>query len=235
MQRNSKHAFDRYIRTGERLTDDDWQSRFECKFNHNHDPDNGRFTFGPDGPKSSSAAGRRTATVRQEAAGRTPRVRPIVGFPETGRDTWRKAHGAIFERAADQFNTENGLKPGDARYMDPQLMKAWAMVESGGSKDAFLSDPFQVNNIGDWEDSKLRLGLEKGKKPGPALSAHAALRWLDKKGHNTIVYKNGAKTTVYRGLTYALYNYNGRNKIDSNGNPHKYNYVYEIYLLYYRQ
>ena len=232
MQRNSTDAFDHYIRTGERLTDDDWQSRFERKFNHHHDPDNGRFTFGPGGPKSSSASGRRTATVRQEAAGRTPRVRPIVGFPETGKDTWRKAHDAIFERAADQFNAENGLKPGDARYMDPQLMKAWAMVESGGSKAEFLSDPFQVNKRGDWNKAKKELGLSEGKAPGATLGSYAALRWLDMKGHRTTFLKNGTKVVVYRGLPAAFMRYNANARTDQNGRPHYENYVEAIKKLY---
>jgi hypothetical protein len=183
-------------------------------------------------PKPVREAGVALAQGAHRQKAPLPQVRPVATFPETGSDAWRKANDAIIEKAANDFNTENGLKPEDGRYMDPQLMKVWAMVESGGSKDAFLSDPFQVNNAGDWDSTKLKLGLEKGKAPGPRLSAYAALRWLDKKGHNTIVFENGVRTTTYRGLPYAFFNYNGRNKLDPNGKPHKYNYVYEIYLLY---
>ncbi len=158
-------------------------------------------------------------------------MRPIAGYPETGKDAWRKANDAIFEQAAKDFNTEYGLKPGDARYIDPQLMKAWAMVESGGSKEQFLSDPFQVN-VADWANAKSDLGLVKGKAPGPKLGTYAALRWLDRKGHKTTVLKNGTKTTVYLGLARAFMRYNGNSRIDKNGKPHYENYIAAIKKLH---
>jgi hypothetical protein len=73
------------------------------------------------------------------------------------------------------------LKQGDQGFKTPEFMKAWAMIKSGGegSKNAFLSDPFQVNNPGDWVPEKLqRFGLRKHQTMAPAASAFAALEWL---------------------------------------------------------
>lgn len=145
--------------------------------------------------------------------------------PETGKDAWRKANSAIFAQTAQQFNAANNLEPGDPRYIDPQMMKAWAMVESGGSKAAFLSDPFQVNNRLDW-DAKSLIGLTKGQVPTPALSASAAVQWLDMKDHRTFnVTDNSGRHKVkrYLGMREALVNYNG--------SPHKESYASRILHL----
>ena len=216
--------------------------RQELKFNPYHDPDYGRFTFAPGGPKSThrtglsagASAGTRTDTGGTQSPAKVSRtrVKPVTGYPETGKDSWRAANDAIFEKATNDFNTEHGLKPGDARYMYPQLVKVWAMVESGGSKDAFLSDPFQVNNAGDWVNEKLPLGLEKGRAPTPAVSAYAALRWLDMKGHFTPETADGTGTKFYRGKAYAFRKYNENKKIDRNRLPHNINYVKTIIALY---
>lgn len=104
--------------------------------------------------------------------------------------------------------------------MDPQLMKAWAMVESGGNKEKFLSDPFQVNNRGDWDPDKTKLGLRLGQVPGAQLSATAALQWLDKKGHIGIPQKDGRMYRKYYGLPLAFLRYNRSPTIDKNGFPH---------------
>jgi hypothetical protein len=230
-----KSAFEHFLRTGEHLTDEEWNARFERKFNPNHDPENGQFTFARGG--QTVRPGTRSATpARRAPAAPAPapasRLRPIPGYPETGKDSWRRANDAIFEKAANDFNAQNGLKPGDARYMDPQLMKAWAMVESGGSREQFLSDPFQVNKRGDFDKAKKKLGLSEGRAPGSTLGSYAALRWLDMKGHRTTILKDGTKVVVYRGLPVAFMQYNGRKTIDKNGEPHYENYLAAIRKLY---
>ena len=58
-------AFGHYLRTGQRLTTSEWQILWERKFNPNHDPENGRFTFGSGSGDPSRAtasmASRRTS------------------------------------------------------------------------------------------------------------------------------------------------------------------------------
>lgn len=230
-----KSAFEHFLRTGEHLTDEEWNARLERKFNPNHDPENGQCTFAPGGPAARLGT-RSTAPARHAPAAPAPAqakgLRPISGYPETGKESWRKANDAIFEKAANDFNAQNGLKPGDARYIDPQLMKACAMVESGGNKDQFLSDPFQVNKRGDWEAGKTKLGLKPGEAPGAVHGTYAALRWLDGKGHTKVVYKDGSSKTTYRGLPFAFLRYNGNNRIDKSKLPHNVNYVRQTYLLH---
>jgi len=51
--------------------------------------------------------------------------------------------------AANKYNSDNGYQPGDPGYVSPGMMKSWMMQESGGSRHAFETDPFQVNKPGD--------------------------------------------------------------------------------------
>jgi hypothetical protein len=60
----------------------------------------------------------------------------------------------VFTEAANKFNAENGYTPSDPEYVTPGFLKAWAMVESGGDQGCFGTDPFQVNNPGDWNSKK---------------------------------------------------------------------------------
>jgi hypothetical protein len=110
----------------------------------------------------------------------------------------------VFVAAAMRFNERRGLKSGDPKYVDPQFLKAWAMVESGGSKSAFLSDPLQVNVPGDWNTQKLEmLGFQKGRMMTPELSVEGALKWLEYKG---------SLRGRWSGYQTALRNYNGNNR-----------------------
>jgi hypothetical protein len=97
----------------------------------------------------------------------------------------------------------------------PQLLKAWAMVESGGDlfKSAFLSDPFQVNKPGDWVTDKEKLGLRKDEKMTPEKSAEAALDWMREKSFNN----NGGGT-----LAAGLKNYNAKRDDHANSGRLKY-------------
>jgi len=90
--------------------------------------------------------------------------------------------------------------------MTPKLMKVWQMRESGGSPEAFKTDPFQVNKLGDWPEDNMKskvAGLTKGQKMTPETSAGAALKWLHYKGR--IVDGNWGP---YQGHYNALKNYN---------------------------
>jgi hypothetical protein len=89
------------------------------------------------------------------------------------------------------------------------MLKDQAMVESGGSQNAFAANPLQVNNPGDWDDRKEDVaGLSQNQEMTPATSAAAALEWRRYKGY--IHDANGAETT-WRGDWEANKRYNGNN------------------------
>ena len=180
----------------------------ERKFNPYHD-ELGRFTYAQGGGKADLGIRPRTS------------LDPIKGYPEEGKNAWRKANDQIFIKAA-----------ADPRYMDPQLMKAWAMEESGGNRNAFLSDTFQVNKLGDWADEKTNVGLQKGQIMTTSTSADAALKWLDMKGHITTKLADGSYSTAYTNLHTAFERYNKNKATEGNGKPHYVNYANKIFENY---
>lgn len=124
--------------------------------------------------RNLSQAAERT---RREMGTANASLRSIPGYLNTGVSSWRAANDRVFIEAAERFNRRYGFKLGDSGHVDPLLIKAWAMVESGGSRSAFLTDPLQVNNPGDWKPPKPQVtGLAKGQRMTPAKSADAALK-----------------------------------------------------------
>ena len=118
-----------------------------------------------------------------KAAGPKNPIGPVEGYPETSKNAWRAGNDDTIVAAANKYNSERNLLPGDMEHMTPKLMKAWQMRESGGSPEAFKTDPFQVNNHGDWVDEKGKIaGLTNGQKMTPETSAEAALKWMHYKG-----------------------------------------------------
>lgn len=135
-------------------------------------------------------------------------IGPVKGYPETGKDAWRAGNDDIIVAAANKYNSERNLLPGDAEYMTPKLMKAWQMRESGGSPEAFKTDPFQVNKLGDWPTDNMKsnvAGLTKGQKMTPETSADAALKWLHYKGR---IDEKTRGLTPYQGHYEGLRRYN---------------------------
>lgn len=115
--------------------------------------------------------------------GRT-RYPNIEGYPETGNNSWRADNDQAFIDACNNYNEKYGLSEGDDGYVSPKMLKAWAMVESGGPPDAFATDPLQVNNPGDWDDRKTDIaGLTQNQEMTPETSAEAALEWRRYKGY----------------------------------------------------
>jgi hypothetical protein len=144
-----------------------------------------------------------------KAAGPKKPVGPVKGYPETGRDAWRAANDDVIVAAANKYNSERSLLPGDEEYVTPKLMKAWQMRESGGSPEAFKTDPFQVNKLRDWADEKVRIaGLTKGQKMTPETSAEAALKWLHYKGRIDDKVEGTKRLGPYLGHYEALKKYN---------------------------
>jgi hypothetical protein len=107
------------------------------------------------------------------------------------------------------------------------------MVETGGSKSAFLSDPLQVNVPGDWVPEKATiLGLTKGQTMTPAISTTAGLNWWSYKGY---IHDAKGNPVTWRGDVSAFERYNGNGRMDRTINgvpvPHYEWYAHEILKL----
>jgi hypothetical protein len=68
-----RHAFETYLRTGRRPI-----ASIEYKFNPNHDPRNGQFTFGPGGSRESVASGTLGRPKRSETGTASDAVRQAI-------------------------------------------------------------------------------------------------------------------------------------------------------------
>ena len=168
--------------------------------------------------------------IRREMGPSQSSLTPIATYSETGSGHWRAANDRVFIEATKGFNRQRGLKPGDPKYVDPLLVKAWAMVESGGSKSAFLRDPLQVNNPGDYKKPKPQItGLAKDQRMTPRTSIEAALKWLEFRGY----YRDDAGNPgPWIGFEEALQRYNGRSDLYPAGVPHKIWYARQVMKLY---
>lgn len=133
--------------------------------------------------------------------------------------------------AVSKYNTENKYFPGDAEYMSPMLVKSWMMRESGGSPDAFKTDPFQVNTRGDWptDGSKVRMaGLSRVQTMTLQTSADAALKWARYKSTwPGLEFSSPLAWRAHYGTYEALMNYNG-SKQDVDGIPFRLRYANDI-------
>ena len=136
-------------------------------------------------------------------------IGPIPGYPEDGKHAWRAANDDDFAAAANKYNSDNVYWPSDPEYVTPRLVKAMAMRESGGTPDAFGTDPLQVNKRGDWRKTaadKARVaGLSYGQTMTPQTSAEAALKWLQYRGTEHDAKGNAVR---YHGHYVALKRYN---------------------------
>jgi hypothetical protein len=84
------------------------------------------------------------------------------------------------------------------------------MRESGGERNEreFRTDPFQVNNAGDWAREKQRIaGIRPGQQMTPVASALAALEWLRWKSQ---VHDTRGRVVRVMDDFHALEAYNGR-------------------------
>jgi hypothetical protein len=156
-------------------------------------------------------------------------IAAVPGYPEDGAYTWRAADDAAFVAACDDYNRRHGLRPGDPGYWTAARLKAQAMIESGGDRAEFLSDPLQVNVPGDWVPEKATIcGLRPGQPMTPAISAAAALVWMRFKGwtHD----ESGAERN-FRGLHETLRRYNGNARRGRGGIEHREWYARRVATL----
>jgi hypothetical protein len=112
-----------------------------------------------------------------------------ASLPEfAGYDSpWHQANDALIIEVVQAFNAEKGWGPEHENYLDPALVKAWALQESGGHQDVFAQgDMMQMNVRGDWAPEKQNFGLTgKNEKIDPRKSLEVALRWAYYKGEIT--------------------------------------------------
>lgn len=112
-------------------------------------------------------------------------------FAGYGAD-WHQSQDALIQRVVADFNEEKGWDTDHAHYLDANLVKAWALQESGGHKNVFTSgDMMQVNVTGDYVPEKKHFGLEKREKVDPEKSLRTALDWAYYKGEVTKGMKGG--------------------------------------------
>lgn len=89
----------------------------------------------------------------------------------------------LFQEEADAFNAEHGFVPGDPGWLDPNLLKSWALQESGslygpGADEWRAGDILQVHVPENWSSDKLRLlGLRRTDRVGPRESVRAGIRY----------------------------------------------------------
>lgn len=165
------------------------------------------------------------------AAGPKNPIGPVVGYPETGKNSWRAGNDDVIVAAVSKYNAEGGYRPGDVDYMTPQLMKSWMMEESGSGahRRQFQTDAFQVNVPKDWAPEKGRIaGLAKGQAMTPQTSAEAAVKWSRYKSTwPGMAFSSPLARQAHFGAYEALMNYNG-NKQLVDGIPFRARYANDI-------
>ncbi len=118
------------------------------------------------------------------------------------------------------YNFEAGNHLGDREYLDPDLIKAMIMQESGNNATAHASDPMQVNVLGDWVPEKEDYGLVGGICQPHDVTLPAAIDWLANKAYR---HDSNGDPVAFRGWPAAISRYNG------GGDPEYVNKVLNYY------
>ncbi|MBV8620054.1 MAG: RHS repeat-associated core domain-containing protein, partial [Curvibacter sp.] len=88
---------------------------------------------------------------------------------------------SIINNTVSQYNTSHGFTSTDPEYLNPDTIRAQIRTETGCIKKAREQDSMQVNNKGDWDIAKTKLGLKEGSPPGQDLGIQAGVGWLTQK------------------------------------------------------
>jgi hypothetical protein len=106
-------------------------------------------------------------------------------------EDWHQSQDDLIRQVTEDFNREKGWGKDHPDYLSPDLVKAWALQESGGHKEIFTGgDMMQMNNTGDWAKEKEWFGVKKREKLDPRKSLATALRWAYYKGEITRAAKD---------------------------------------------
>jgi hypothetical protein len=158
-------------------------------------------------------------------------ISPVPGYSESGNNWWRGANDALIIQNVDFYNEAHGYSSGDLGFLTPELVKSWMMEESGGTESAFLRDPMQMNNPGDWAPEKSELGLTKGESMTRGISIATALGWLEYKGSGARENQFGDFVKPYGGDHNALVNYNGNTRVYPRDGGVQRRYIYADQIL----
>lgn len=138
-ERKSVHqrAFDHYLRTGERLTDEEWLGRQEHKFNPYHDA-RGRFTSPPGVTVSYGRAAAQISgmsKVGSISARATPTIKTVV----TGRIGGRRKSASVVdvEKSRSRVTKQSSILP-------PRALHARARAFTPGSNELLRMPDMEV-------------------------------------------------------------------------------------------
>jgi hypothetical protein len=145
----------------------------------------------------------------------------FIGF----EDARYQKHDALILKLVNEFNADPAKALGasegmliDIPYLDPALIKAMMIEETGGngprSLRAWNVDPLQVNVPGDWSAVKKQLGLQKPSARNEGSlekNLRAGIRFLARKGYGVSGASLQQRPTAYfDSWRVALQRYNGR-------------------------
>jgi len=156
-------------------------------------------------------------------------------------------HDALINELVADFNAHKDKycgctdkQKGGVSNLDPAMVKAWLIQESGGNTDqdkaAWNTDPAQVNVPGDWNPYKGDIGLKQPKQRNEGdlrTNLMAALKYLCRKGFGSSGQPaRNRPNGFFDDWRTALERYNGRTQNTTNGNPYDKNYAGRIWDRY---
>lgn len=138
---------------------------------------------------SLAAPPHQSVRILRRAAWSEPAELPVFAGYE---QDWHQMHDAMIVRVVEDFNRQKGWHEGHASRLDPAIVKAWALQESGGHREIFTrGDMMQMNNAGDWAPEKEWFGVRRGERLSPEKSLRTALEWAYYKGEETRPIRDG--------------------------------------------
>ncbi len=144
-------------------------------------------------------------------------------------------HDALILRFVNEFNSNPALwagcstgQRGSVRKLDPALVKAHMIQETGGSdpisRASWAIDPLQVNVPGDWNRYKAYLGLTKPRHRNEGsreTNIRAGIKYLARKGFGCSGQPAlNSPESKFDGWNPALQRYNGRKDSATGGKPY---------------
>lgn len=164
-------AFAHYLRTGQRLTANEWEIFWQRKFNPNHDPEDGRFTFGPSG---GGLGGATASMASRRESGAVPY--PVrFALPPSKPAQVERRQAVRFRRSADLDLPEpvvakanvlsDAVRTATGHEIHVTSGRRAADRQAAAMYDNYLdnSPPRYRNKVA---ESEVKLAYDKGRKNG---------------------------------------------------------------------